>query len=72
MQRAKHIIKNFVCWLSEGRIFFNISNLEGSAEFPGEIRELRNIHSRFVFFLHLINRFNSKFDMYLYHERDSL
>lgn len=72
MQREKHIIKNFVFWLSEDRIFFNISKLEGSAGFPGEIREFRNIHSRFVFFLHLINRFNSKFDMYLYHERDSL
>lgn len=37
MQRAKHIIKSFVCWLSEDRIFFNISNLEGSAESPDEI-----------------------------------
>lgn len=49
MQREKHIIKNFVFWLSEDRIFFNISKLEGSAGFPGEIREFRNIHSRFVF-----------------------
>lgn len=37
MQRAKHIIKSFVCWLSEDRIFFIISNLEGSTESPDEI-----------------------------------
>lgn len=36
MQGAKHIIKNFVSWLSEDRFFLYTSNLEGSAESPDE------------------------------------